>query len=60
MALGMEPDMACALEAAQENSFLARLSLLDPRTLDPAAAEMMSDLLEVASGTSSSPATSGP
>jgi hypothetical protein len=42
----MEPDMACALEAAQENSFLARLSLLDPRTLDPAAAERMSDLLD--------------
>ena len=46
MALGMEPDMACALEAAQENSFLARLSLLDPRTLDPAAAERISDLLD--------------
>ena len=56
----MEPDMASALEAAQENSFLARLSLLDPRTLDPAAAEKMSDLLEAASGTGSSPATSGP
>jgi hypothetical protein len=42
----MEPDMACALEAAQENSFLARLSLLDPRTLDPAAAEKISDLLD--------------
>ena len=40
--------MACALEAAQENSFLARLSLLDPRTLDPAAAEKISDLLDVA------------
>ena len=38
--------MACALEAAQENSFLARLSLLDPRTLDPAAAEKISDLLD--------------
>jgi hypothetical protein len=42
----MEPDIMCALEAAQENSFLARLSLLDPRTLDLAAAERMSDLLD--------------
>ena len=42
--------MACALEAAQENSFLARLSLLDPRTLDPVAAEQISDLLDAATG----------
>ena len=45
MALGMEPDMACALEAAQENSFLARLSLLDPRDVDPQTADAISDIL---------------
>ena len=50
VALGMEPDMAAALEAAQENSFLARLSLLDPRTLDVGAAEKIADLLDAGSG----------
>lgn len=48
VALGMEPDMARALDAAQENSFLARLSLLDPGTLDAAVAEKIADLLDAA------------
>ena len=48
VALGMEPDAASALDAAQENSFLARLSLLDPRTLDPGTAEKIADLLDAA------------
>ena len=57
VALGMEPDAASALDAAQENSFLARLSLLDPRTLDPSAAEKIVDLLDavVATGADWSP-----
>ena len=50
VALGMEPGLAAALEAAQENSFLARLSLLDPRTLDVGAAEKIADLLDAGSG----------
>ena len=56
----MEPDMARALEAAQENSFLARLSLLDPRTLDPVAAEKMSDLLDAGTAVVDPPSTSEP
>ena len=58
----MEPDMESALQATQENSFLARLSLLDPRTLDPAAAEQISDLLSTGAAASAvSPWTaSGP
>ena len=52
--------MACALEAAQENSFLARLSLLDPRTLDPVAAEKMSDLLDAGTAVVDPPSTSEP
>ena len=52
--------MARALEAAQENSFLARLSLLDPRTLDPVAAEKISDLLDAGTAVVDPPSTSEP
>jgi hypothetical protein len=44
----MEPDVAAGLEAAQENSFLARLSLLDPRTTDAQAAHVIADILDEA------------
>jgi hypothetical protein len=45
VALGLEPDLAAAQEAAKHNSFLPRLALLDPRTLDPATAEAVADIL---------------
>jgi hypothetical protein len=45
VALGLEPDLAAAKEAAKHNSFLPRLALLDPRTLDPATAEAVADIL---------------
>ena len=50
LALGMEPDMAAALEAAKDNSFLPRLSLLDPRSLSPEAIEAITDILNGAAG----------
>jgi len=50
VALDMEPNLGAALDAAKENSFLARLSLLDPRTLDPVQAEKIGDLLDAGAG----------
>ena len=50
MALGMEPDVSRAVDAAKQNSFLARLSLLDPRAVDPETADRIAGLLEGVEG----------
>jgi hypothetical protein len=55
----MEPDLGAALDAAKENSFLARLSLLDPRTLDPVQAEKIGDLLDAGAGEGGKPSEAG-
>jgi hypothetical protein len=55
----MEPDLGAALDAAKENSFLARLSLLDPRTLDPVQAEKISDLLDAGAKDGGKPSEAG-
>jgi hypothetical protein len=55
----MEPNLGAALDAAKENSFLARLSLLDPRTLDPVQAEKIGDLLDAGAGEGGKPSEAG-
>ena len=59
VALDMEPDLGAALDAAKENSFLARLSLLDPRTLDPVQAEKTGALLDAGLGEGGKPSEAG-
>ena len=59
VALDMEPNLGAALDAAKENSFLARLSLLDPRTLDPVQAEKIGDLLDAGAGEGGKPSEAG-
>ena len=59
MALDMEPNLGAALDAAKENSFLARLSLLDPRTLDPVQAEKIGDLLDAGAKDGGKPSEAG-
>ncbi len=47
VALGMAPHVVPVLEAARQPSFLARLSLLDPRTMDPATLQTVRSMLPV-------------
>jgi hypothetical protein len=45
VALGLEPTLDAAADAAKDNSFLARLSLLDPHTVSAEQADKIADLL---------------
>jgi hypothetical protein len=56
LALGLPGGVDAALEAAGENSFLARLSLLHPSSLTP---EQSKDIAAVVNGVKTSPSSSG-
>ena len=46
VALGLEPSFASAMSALAENSFIARLSLLNPFALEPSALDIIAKLMD--------------